>query len=254
MTHEQTSPEYVMALINSYAESDNRKYMDIADQYYHNRNDILDEKRFVIGRDSENNPSRIESVALSNNKLVHNFLRKLTHQKIGYLLSRPFSFQPNTTETDRAEKFFKLLMNYYDLSLFRTIKMAAKDCIIYGIGWMCVYYDEDGKLKFKHVPSTEITPEWVDEDHQDLKSVIRKYTVKEFENGTFVSKVYVEYYTSAGMIKYIYQGNGDFNNNTNLVEVQPLTPYFKLNTTEGEVGASWTDIPFIPFKYDADEY
>lgn len=254
ITEEQMSSKYVMAVMQTYEQSDNRQYMDVAEQYYHNNHDILQTKRFVIGRDSDNNPSKVESLALSNNHLIHNFLRKLAHQKLGYLLSRPFSFQPDTHDLERCEKFFKELGKYYDLTLYRTLKAAARDSIVDGIGWICVYYDED-KLKFKHIPSTELIPQWVDEDHLDLKSMIRKYTVKEFENDSFVTKTYVEYYTQKGVIKYVYAGDGAFNYTTGeLIQVEPLTPYFKIKSGEKEMDATWTDIPFIPFKYDADEY
>ena len=244
------SPKYVQALIHDWENSDNRLYMNVAEQYYHNRHDILDQKRFVVGRSSDNTPTTIESRVLSNNHLVHNFLRKLTHQKIGYLLSRPFSFQPDTHQLDRCKAFFLELGNYYNLPMYNVIKLAAKDSIVDGIGWIYVYYNSEGALCFKHIPATEVIPQWVDIDHKDLKSVIRKYVVKEFENGGFVKKTYVEYYTATGVIKYL-AGNGI---DSELSVVTPLTPYFNINTNQGEVGAAWTDIPFIPFKYDGDEY
>jgi len=252
---EEYSPEYVSALITDYEKSDNRKYMDVAEQYYHDRHDILDKKRLVIGRSSDNTPATIESNVLSNNHLVHNYLRKLTRQKIGYLLSKPFSFQPDTHDLDRCKEYFEKLNSYYTLSLYNTIKMAAKDSIVDGIGWIYVYYDEIGNLCFKHIPSTEIIPEWTDIDHKDLKSVIRKYTVKEFEDGQFYSRTYVEHYNQEGVIRYKYKDGVDISqNSTGLTLIEGMTPYFTIKTTKEDIDAVWTDIPFIPFKYDSDEY
>lgn len=254
ITNDEKSAEYVLAVIQDYEDSDNRIYMNTAEQYYHSRHDILDQKRLVIGRSSDNTPTTVESKILSNNHLVHNFLRKLTHQKIGYLLSRPFSFQPDTHDLARCKAFFKELNEYYDLPLYNTLKLAARDSIVDGIGWIYVYYDDEGNLCFKHIPSTEVIPQWMDIDHKDLKSVIRKYTVKEFENGGFVKKTYVDYYTQAGVIKYILGDGENLTDYNQLKVIKELEPYFNIETVGGKIGAAWTDIPFIPFKYDGDEY
>lgn len=251
---EQFTPQYLQAIISEWENSDNRRYMDVAEQYYHSNNDILKAKRMVIGRNSENEPSVFESKVLSNNHLVHNYLRKLTHQKISYLLSKAFSFQPDTDSIDRGKAFFTALSPYYNLPLFNTIKLAARDSIVDGIGWIYVYYDEQGELCFKHIPATEVIPIWEDIDHKDLRAAVRKYTVKEFDGKGFVNTTYVEAYTQAGVIKYKKADKSKTNDGTDLVLVEGLTPYFNIQTQEGEISAAWTDIPFIPFKYDDDEY
>ena len=255
MSDDEMSPEYVIALINDYESSDNRQYMKTTEQYYHDRHDILDQKRMVIGRASDNTPALMESKVLSNNHLVHNFFRKLTRQKLGYLLSNAFSFQPDTHEVDRCKSYFQELNKYYDLQLYQTIKSAARDGIVDGIGWIYIYYDEEGKMKFKHIPATEVIPEWVDIDHKDLRSVIRKYKMKEFKNNRFEEVTYIEHYTKKGVIKYKC-GTASITdaNSLSLEVVQGLTPYFKIKTEDQEIDATWTDIPFIPFKYDSDEY
>lgn len=251
-SNENYTVEYVQAMINDFETSDNRLYMNVAEQYYHSRNDILDQKRFVIGRSSDNTPATIESHILSNNHLVHNFLRKLTHQKISYLLSKPFSFQPNSQDIEACGEMFKELNHYYNLPFYNTLKMACRDAIVDGIGWIYVYYDDNGTLQFKHIPAHEVIPEWVDDDHKDLKSVIRKYRVKEFTGTGFNMVTYVDHYTNMGVTKYRY---GGFESSSSSLELlSENEPYFNIKVNENEIGAKWTDIPFIPFKYDSDEY
>lgn len=247
------TPDYVSAVINDYMESDNRRYMDTAERYYHNMNDILGQKRWVVGRNSENEPTTVESRVLSNSHIVHNYFRKLTHQKISYLLSRPFSFQPDTQDMERCRAFFRELNERYTLETYDMIKLAARDSIVDGIGWLYVYY-EGSELKFKHIPASEVIPIWNDIDHKDLRSAIRKYEVKEYGSEGFNRVTHIDYYTARGVIKY--RLTGDVIRGDMLEVVEPLSPYFGIRAEEGgdTVGAAWTDIPFIPFKYDSDEY
>ena len=52
------------------------KFMETAERYYSNENDIKDKKRMVIGKDLENNAILKESKVLANNNLHHYFFMK----------------------------------------------------------------------------------------------------------------------------------------------------------------------------------
>ena len=86
--NEQTA--FLQAVITEFTQSAAYKFMGVAQRYYENDPDIKEKKRTVIGKDLENNAILKESKVLSNNQLRHNFMKKLTRQKIGYMLAESF--------------------------------------------------------------------------------------------------------------------------------------------------------------------
>ena len=177
--NEQTA--FLSSVISEFEGSDARTYMDVGWRYYKNQNDILNEKRTVIGKDSNNNPVLMESKVLSNNKLCHNFMKKLTRQKIGYMLGKPFTLSANKPKDAIAKKFFELCENYFDEKFFKLLKNVSRDSIVKGIGWLLVYYDEQGKLQFKRCAPEEVIPLWADSDHTELDAVVRSYSVEQYK-------------------------------------------------------------------------
>ena len=137
--------QFLESVISEFEQSDARQQMDVAWRYYRNENDILDSKRMVIGKDANNNPVLMESKVLSNNKLCHNFMKKLTRQKIGYMLGKPFTLSAKKPKDAEAKKFFELCSQYFDDKFFKMLKNVGRDSIVKGIGWLLVYYDEQGK-------------------------------------------------------------------------------------------------------------
>jgi hypothetical protein len=75
-------------------------------RYYRNDNDIANKKREYIGEGG----SKVIDTNLANNKIAHNFYKKLVDQKLGYLLSKPFSI--NTAN----ENYNKILQDIFDSS------------------------------------------------------------------------------------------------------------------------------------------
>ena len=69
---------------------------------------------------------------------------------------------------------------------------------------MQAYYNEEGKLKFKHIPSQEVIPFWHDSEHKELDAVIRIYDIEEYSTKAPEKKIYefIEYYTKEGVWKY----------------------------------------------------
>ena len=250
---EQT--EFITSVIAEFEESDFRKYMDVAWRYYRNENDVLDSKRMVIGRDQNNNAVLMESKVLSNNKLCHNFMKKLTRQKIGYMLGKPFTLAANKADDSEAEKLFELCKEYFGKDFFKLIKNIGRDSIVKGIGWLLVYYDEEGNLKFMRCAPEEVIPLWADSDHTELDAVIRKYSVEQYKAGVKQLIKYADYYTHEGVYHYVYNDAGKLVRN----EEKPLRyPNFSIKRKndsgeDEEVGVIWAKIPFIPFKYDPDE-
>lgn len=251
--NEQTA--FLTTVISEFEGSEFRKYMDTAWRYYKNENDILEKKRQVIGRDAENNAVLMESKVLTNNKLCHNFMKKLTRQKIGYMLGKPFTLSANKEDDTRAETMFSLVKEYFGKDFFKLIKNVGRDSIVKGIGWIHVYYNEEGKLKFMRCAPEEVIPLWADSDHTELDAVIRKYVVEQYIDGRKKLLKFVDYYTKEGVYHYKYNDGGVL-----IVDDEKgaLSPNFKVKSVgqdgkEQEIGVSWAKIPFIPFKYDPDE-
>lgn len=247
--------EFIQAVISEFEATDSYQFMAVAQRYYENDPDIKNKKRYVIGKDMENNPIRKESKILSNNQLKHNFMKKLTRQKIAYMLGKPFTLAKINEDDAEAEQFFKDLRQYLDMDFFKFIKNVARDSIIKGIGWVQVYYNEAHQLKFRRCNPEEIIPLWADADHTILDAVIRNYKIEKYIGGDKKIIKYVEYYTHEGVYYYVYDDTGKLtldpdkerNPDGNFV----LKPE-DLETKEPKI-VTWAEIPFIPFKYDPDE-
>lgn len=68
---------FIQAMLTEFEDSDSYKFMEVAQRYYENDSDIREKKCQVIAKDIENNAVLKESKVLTNNKLQHNFMKKL---------------------------------------------------------------------------------------------------------------------------------------------------------------------------------
>lgn len=245
---------FLSAVIKEFEGSPFRVYMDTAERYYKNDNDINSAERTVIGRAENGDAVLMKSNVLSNNKLAHNYFKKLTRQKIGYMLGKPFILESNTQNDPRAAEMFDAVKPYFSKTFYKLLKNVARDSIIKGIGWVLVYYDEKGELKFMRCEPENVIPLWADSDHTDLDAVIRKYSVEQYTDGKKTIIKYVEYYTPEGVYHYVYNKNGQLERVAD--EVEP-TPNFYITADNNGVaekrGVLFARIPFVPFKYDPDE-
>lgn len=255
-SQEKEQIAFIQAMITEFEDSEAYKLMQVAQRYYENDADaIRDKKRMVIAKDMENNAVLKESKVLSNNRLQHNFMKKLTRQKIGYMLGKPFTLTEARADDPEAKKFFEALGDYLDLPFYKFIKNVARDSIVKGIGWVQVYYNEAGHIKMRRCEPEEIIPLWADSDHTILSALIRKYQVEQYTGENKKTIKYVEYYTHDGVYYYVYNDAGNLVNNPDVLINPGSHFYLKPEDAESEepVGVNWAEIPFIPFKYDPDE-
>lgn len=253
----QSADSFIPFITTYLAEWENnpqRTFMDKCEAYYRNETDVLNKKRTVIGKDEENNPILKESKVLSNNKLCHNYLQKLVKQKLGYMISKTFTIDADEPDDEQAKEMIKAVKDYYTKSLHKTIKNCARDSIVDGLGWLQVYYNENGKLSFKRIPSREIAPIWEDIDHTVLAGVIRKYKVADYTTGKRIEHKYIEYYTKDNVYYYQYNDDGILLPNTSVFMNAMGPQYFGITLEErSSAGLSWGVVPFIPFKYNPEE-
>lgn len=240
--------EFLQASVAAWLRGPRYQAMREGQRYYENLNDIRQRKRTVIGRNGE----MIEAEYLANNRLSHSFMRKLTKQKVGYLLSKPFSV------TSDNELFQATIDEYLTKDFYRKFKNCGQDAVVAGLGWLQAYYSEEGDLRFKRIPPTEVIPFWEDIDHTVLEAVIRVFDTVEFDGSNQKVIKHVKYFTKEGVFNYLQTDSG-------LVpdESSPMEFSFTISRStpleeDTEEGASvehymWERIPFIPLKYNSEE-
>ena len=232
--------------IDEWKRSEALKLMQLGRRYYKSDHDIKDRKRLVIGEGGVLQ----ENKKLTNRKLVHAFIRKLVDQKIGYLLSKPFS-----TQTVKKE-YAKFLATVFDKSFLRLLKNIGKDAINAGIAWVQVYYDESGNLSFKRHRPEEIIPLWRDADHTELDAVIRVYEVEAYIGTQKKTITKVEFWSTDGVRRFILNAPGVVTGTTGLtpdVDAGAYSGHFAVQQGEDEIQMNWERVPFVAFKYNSDE-
>ena len=235
-----TELQFFAAEIKEWKDSPRRKDQLTGDLYYVGKHDILHRQRTIIGADG-----KLQVVQnLPNNRIVNNQYALMVDQKTNYLVGKPFTMNcENKTYVD-------LLSKVFNQSFQRLLKYVCEDSLNGGIGWLYPYYDDKGRLAFKHYPAYDILPFWKDDDHTILDCAIRLYP-QEVWNGyqkEIVEKV--EIFKSDGLWRYIYQNDML----TPDVDAGEHENYFAVVDGEGSVEEyNWTEIPLIPFKYNKQE-
>ncbi|GAA4827951.1 phage portal protein [Paenibacillus vulneris] len=232
--------EIIQQEIGDWKASQRRKLMLTGQRYYEFENDISKRKRLTIGEGGV----EIEATNLANNKLPHGFVRKLVDQKVGYLLSKPMSIQTkNQTYSD-------LLGDFFNKSFLRLFQSLGREAINKGIAWLHIYYNPEGKLSFKKIPSEECIPLWRDAAHTELDALIRVYEVEAYEGRTKKAITKVEFWDTSGVQRFVQDGSGLVPD----VEIGDFSSHFKVIDGENkEVSLNWERVPFIGFKYHEDE-
>lgn len=232
--------EIIMQEVQEWELSKLRKLMLDGQRYYENDQDILKEKRMVVGEDGVLE----EAKNIANNKLVHGFIRKLVDQKIGYLLSLPF-----TVKTDNKE-YQTRLTEYFNKKFYRMFQNLGKESVNKGKAWLHVYYDEQGNFKLKRIPTEEIIPFWKDSDHTELASIIRTYEIEAWVGRAKQTIEKIEVWDGTGVYRYVMEKGklipdvetGDYHSTHLMIE------------SKGKVkGVNWQRIPFVCFKYNDEE-
>lgn len=211
------------------------------ERYYDGHHDILKRQRTVIGSDGE-----LQVVDnLPNNRIVDNQYGKMVDQKKNYLLGQPMIFK---SENDIYNKHLKKIFNK---RFQRLIKNVGEDSLNTGIGWLFIYYNEQGELTFKRFKGYEIIPGWKDAEHTELDYAIRIYEVIVYEGKKEKTVEKVEVYNETGIYRFVLDGS-------KLVPDEvPFSNYFTTIVEDDEQvieqGWNWSKIPLIPFKYNSKE-
>ena len=227
-----TLPEQILFELEAWEQSEGLYWMQVGRRYYAGRNDIEDRQRLIIGEDGR----QVADDRLPNNRLAHGFLRKLVRQKATYLLGKPFSLEWDSQE-------FAGLADGWLRDGRAVLRAALKDAVICGIGWIHVYYDEEGRLQTCHMPPEQLIPVWRDEEHRELDACIRWADIEEFQGKERVIRRQVEYWDKDEVWRYILR-DGKLLDETH-------QPHATIDG--GEQGFSWGRVPFVPVRYNEEE-
>jgi SPP1 family phage portal protein len=246
-----TVTEHINALIAAGAMSEKRFFeLEIAkwkaskerqeqltgEKYYRGEHDVLKRRRTAIGPDGKLK----EIYNLPNNKLVNNQYGKMADQKNNYLLGKPFNIQTDNEQYETA------LGEIFSKRFHRTLKNLGEDSLNCGVGWLYIYYGENGELSFKRFAPWEILPFWKDDEHTVLDCAVRVYETEEYEGDDLKIIEKVEIYKSTGVERYILQDG--------VLREAGSGAYFNAVLPDGGVQPfNWEKIPVIAFKYNDEE-
>lgn len=234
--------DFILGEINRFKASRRRQSMLDGLRYFRGQHDILTRERTVINENGK--PEEVYN--LPNNRVVDNQYAKMVTQKNNYLLGKPFSFRCGNAAYSDA------LGGVLGKELRRKLKALGEDALNCGIGWLFVYYDEDGGLQFKRLSPLEIIPEWADEEHTELDCAIRVYEVTELTKrfGRLSERAVekVEVYSKKGIFYYDLDGG----------RLKPAAPFFSNYFTvtgdgKDSSGWNWERIPLVAFRCNAGE-
>ena len=142
-------------------------------------------------------------VKRSNTKIEHPILKKLVDQKANYLLSKPW-----TVDTGN-QKYGEALNEIFDPTFRRKIKSLGKGAVKSGIAWIQPYFEDDGRLAFMRIPSTEIVPLWKDAEKSKLDAFIRVYDQIVYTGNRKETITHAEFWFSGGIKWFISHSPGD---------------------------------------------
>lgn len=147
------------------------KKAEEAKRYYDNRNDILFKKKSYDKENEEENPLRN-----ADNRISTNFYGLLVNQKAGYMFTAPPLFDVGNEEINNK------IVKFFGDRYAKVCKDLCVDASNSGVGWLHIWKDNDGVLKYGVVDPTQVIPVWSDDLNNDLEAVLRIYPYTD-ENG-----------------------------------------------------------------------
>ena len=242
---EQMKDLYILTQqINAFMNSPKRFEMLKGEMYYKGFHDINNKQRTAIGRDG----SETELKNIPNNRILDNQYRKLVDQKVNYVLGKAISFNCE----DKA--YLETAKTVFNLKFNKIIKNMGKSIMNSGIAYLYIYYNDLGELKFKKLNGFEVIPNWLDEEHTELKSCLRLYKEMEFDGSDYVEVFKAENYTVDGVEYFIYK-EGRLYPDKLMGKIPYIvnTLYNEETQQETKEFFNWGKLPIIPFKFNDDE-
>ena len=222
------------------------KHTATAEKYYRNENDILredaDDTRVQHNKTDDTNPLRN-----ADNRVSHPWHRLLVNQKASYAMATPPKF--DVKDKHLNDEVTKLLGDSYS----KIAKDLAVNASNAGIAWLHIWRDENKQNFFRYavVDSKQIVPIFSKKLGNELIGVLRIYD--DYNESGDVITVY-EYWNDVECAMFAKQKGQTVEdieayNAFNLIDISTGTAAEQTNTYKH----GWEDIPFIPFRNNADE-
>ena len=222
------------------------KHTATAEKYYRNENDILredaDDTRVQHNKTDDTNPLRN-----ADNRVSHPWHRLLVNQKASYAMATPPKFDVKNKHLN--DEVTKLLGDSYS----KIAKDLAVNASNAGIAWLHIWRDENKQNFFRYavVDSKQIVPIFSKKLGNELIGVLRIYD--DYNESGDVITVY-EYWNDVECAMFAKQKGQTVEdieayNAFNLIDISTGTAAEQTNTYKH----GWEDIPFIPFRNNADE-
>jgi len=219
--------------IKEFKSSEQYKIMVEAEQYYRNRSDVQRKTNDVANR--------------SNCKIEHPILKKLVDQKVNYLLSKPW-----TVDTSN-KAYAEALGEIFDAMFRKKIKSLGKNAIKSGIAWIQPYFDEDGKLAFMLIPSTEIIPLWRDSERTKLDAFIRFYDQIVYIGTRKHTITRAEFWYPGGVKRFVTGLEGGFRFMVDKEYGTEENDYTESHFVVGNKAYNWEEVPIAWLRYNDEE-
>jgi len=219
--------------IKEFKSSEQYKIMVEAEQYYRNRSDVQRKTNDVANR--------------SNCKIEHPILKKLVDQKVNYLLSKPW-----TVDTSN-KAYAEALGEIFDARFRKKIKSLGKNAIKSGIAWIQPYFDEDGKLAFMLIPSTEIIPLWRDSERTKLDAFIRFNDQVVYIGTRKHTITRAEFWYPGGVKRFVTGLEGGFRFMVDKEYGTEENDYTESHFVVGGKAYNWEEVPIAWLRYNDEE-
>jgi len=226
-----TDSAIIKQLIDNDIISTSKSFMKKAENYFNNKNDVLnlDFRQYVADGITKTNNNR------SNHRISHNFLKLLINQAVNYVTGNSISY---AHDDDKFKEYLDdILMFDYDDNNVMWLKEARKK----GRSYVNFYYDKDGELKYAIIPSEEIIPVYKDNFKKELQEVVRYYSFNATENNKLVVRKKVEWWNEKEVKYYTEDQTGGFV----FMGALPHWTYSIDNAPDFVEGYAWGKVPFV---------
>ncbi|MHB8063522.1 MAG: phage portal protein [Ruminiclostridium sp.] len=230
-----TQEEIIKIYIDEFSVSKERRLMIKGDNYYKVENDVLNRKMIRY-----ENEKAVDDETKTNNKLAHGFMHTLVDDKVNYLLVKPY------TLTCDDKKHLKAVKDTLGKRFQKKLNQLGTETSNKGIAWLHVYIDSSGTFRVMKIPSEQIIPLWLDNDHEELQALIRYYDVESYEGKEKKYITKIEYWTADNVEYYIKDSNGNVIEDTEMYldDENSYDGHFKANNE----ASSWNRVPFVAWK------
>ena len=186
----------------------------------------------------------------SNTKIEWPILKRLVDQKANYLLSKSW-----TVDTEN-EAYGEALNDVFDQTFRRKIKSLGKGAVKSGIAWLQPYFDENSKLAFMRIPSSEVVPLWKDSEHTRLDAFIRFYDQTVYVGTRKHTITHAEFWWPGG-VRYFkmdaFAGSGAGELQVDKDHGNEANDWTEPHFTVGDKAYNWDEAPIVWLKYNEEE-